>query len=410
LGDLQNEQSEQAVRNLLEIVAGDIPESATSRGVVGVSKNIIAAARDTVKAETQPFYDAAVDSAEAAGIKVDISPVLQQLNDLQANAKGSVRKTLDAAALLFKTTDGKGWDTSMSGLQGTKWSLDALINGKVGDESVDAVTRARLIEIKAALEKQMGDASPMYRKANEMYRDMSQRLVTPLQDGLVGTLANLEQQGMHKAARSAAKLVTDQNLSLQDLIRLKTDFGQAKGGKAAWRGVSKMWLQGALERAAKETQGGNVVNFPGKFRQAVYGTPAARARAKVVLGESFDTFDELMKAFDMAARVPVRGSNTQADQLITRSAGSRVAGAVRAVRSLGTSVLDSLDDRAAVQFADDIAMAMTDPTKLRQLKLVQKMPASMERALLMIGVVTNNAAEAGTGLGAPVDRPVEMAQ
>jgi len=395
LGQMQNEQSEQSVRQLLEAIAGDVPEGAVVKGISGSSSAAIKTARNIVQTETRPFYEAAVDGAEASGIKVDVSPVLQQLDDLISGSKGGVRKALTGAQELFKVSDGGAWDTSMKGLQGTKIALDALINGKGTEETVDRVTRARLIEVKAALESQMEAASPMYKKANQMYAQMSQRLVNPLQDGLVGALADLEDQGLRGAAQTAARIVTDPSVPLTEVARTREAILKTRGGKSAWNGVSRMWLSGALERAAKETQGGDVVNFAGKFRQAVYATPKQRVLAKQMLGENSAQFEDLMGAFEMLAKTPIRGSNTQADQLITRNAGSSVAQGARFLRNVGGNVLDRMDDRAALKFANDIAEAMTNPEKLSQLKILRKLPVGVDRALLMTGVVTNNVALPG---------------
>jgi len=275
-----------------------------------------------------------------------------------------------------------------------KQVMDDMADGAARDS---AKTRASSIsQAKSTLLNALDDASPAYREARIKFREASQQLVEPLENGVIGALAKIKG---HRVAKAAAGVVDDvfANPTTTALVRAQI---VNSSGEQAWKDILKLSMTKQFEKAAREAQSGEVVNFAGKFRQSVIGTPERKRAMQRALGtQGYAVFNDIMDAFGLIAK-DLRGrsgSDTAFNQAITmhqaeaaKSLGQKGLQAVtkaanpfewaKGVSEFGGK--DALEKRSVA-----IAEALTDPGKLARLRELRRIPKGPQRAILTLSVL-----------------------
>jgi hypothetical protein len=228
--------------------------------------------------------------------------------------------------------------------------------------------------------------SPAYKAARGKYAEVSKAIVEPLEQGSVGILAKIKGPAM---VRQVAK-VMDDVLANPDAVKGLRVALTNQQGPESWNKLVKLSLAKQFDKAAKETQGGDVVNLAGKFRQSVIGTPS-RAKA---MDEALDpsvrpVFDDVMESLQLIAREARSrgGSDTAFNQEITKlQKGGAFTSLGRFITAPAKTVREALDGKVLEKNSVALAEALTDPAKLKVLKELRKMRPSTERALAILGV------------------------
>jgi hypothetical protein len=196
-------------------------------------------------------------------------------------------------------------------------------------------------------------------------------------------LAQLKDQS---AVGAAAKIFGDTNVTDTQIARAKAAI-QAENPQA-WNDLVRTWLGNRLNEARTETQRSIELNTPGKFRQDIYGNEALRTKMKQILPTgSVDDFDNLMFAAQKLASTPVAGSNTMRDTEIGNMLKSRSMSVFKWLTTPRKKAIDTAERLAMDKGSQELAAALTDPTKVKHIRRILQMKPSTQQALLLSTVV-----------------------
>lgn len=363
-----------------------------------LAANGVNAARESIKlaklkrgAETRDLYRAAdskvLDDDVANRLKSDVF-IESQLKRVLGNKL--YRSEFDDLGIDQQVRDRtvKAWDLVLRNIRDAQET--AIRSGELN--------KSRILGQRAEkLEGELADAAPEYAAARKAWRDATKEYVEPLEKGAIGVLANIESPAL---ASRVAKVMDDVLANPMVTANMRTVITNQQG-QQAWLDLVKTSLSKSFDKAAKETQGGDVVNLAGKFRQAMIGTPQRQKAMDKALGgvPAAQTFSDVMDALQMIARESRNrgGSDTAFNQEITRlqkgGLGNSVARMV--TNPLGV-IRETLDQRVLERNSRAFAEALTDPTKLKRLKELRMLKPSTERSLAILSVV---------GLGEGAARP-----
>lgn len=277
---------------------------------------------------------------------------------------------------------------SLAELDYTKRALDDIIDGM---RSGAKPQRQRA----AALEKKRNefvaalDALPNqeWQAARRRYGELIQQNVMPLEEGPVGVLARVEYSNN---AIAAAKVLSDPAITPDQIAMTKAVL--SRQDPEAYNGLVRQWLAQQYNRSLKETQTGVVTNAAGKFRQAVYGTPDAKARAAALMPkEAAQAFDDVMLAAQKLSSTPMRGSDTASNQLITEElrnrASSKLTWLLSPVRTAREAAMNAAEKRAMDQGIESLTEALLDPAKRGQLRQIVKMKDSTKQLIQLSAIL-----------------------
>ncbi len=103
---------------------------------------------------------------------------------------------------------------------------------------------------------------------------------------------------------------------------------------------------------------------------------------------SVQTFDKLMDASQMLSRTPIAGSNTQVDTEFKEILKGRAIPVFKWLTTFRKQAIDTAERDAIEQGSKDMALALTDPTKVKHLKRVLRMRPSVQQAILLSTIIS----------------------
>jgi hypothetical protein len=264
-----------------------------------------------------------------------------------------------------------------------KGNLDDQIERAAAEPNKKRILSDARRSLNNALEKSSRD----YKSANAAYAKATTETIEPLEKSAVGVLARIRDPN---AARAAARVLGDASVSPQELAKARTVI--AGKDKEAWNGLVRQWLDTKLNKAFKETQTGEAINPAGRFRQAVYGTPADRQKMNIMLPDgAAKDFENLMVAAEKLASTPIAGSNTMRDNEIKDQLKGTGAVLFRWLSNPRQSVIGGAEQRALEQGTVAITEALLDPAKRSQLRRVVKMAPSSRQAIMITSILGGQA-------------------
>lgn len=438
-----NGQLDTAVERVLNIVAKGQPSEVAGMAGANAAQTAITAARAAVQKIVRPLYDKAyaavpvVDRTTRQGNEIldflklpyfgEAFSAGQRLRALEtgsaakpstvstqtlsrgtpeewSRATTTVRSTpTGAKTITSKMSEGTRKETndgvltsrdetvvrditqpSLEELDYTKRALDIQIEDMLAKGQRQ---RARALKIKrdefvAALDNL---PSSEWKAARAEYARLAKSTLEPLEQGLVGVLAQVRSP---KAAAAAAKIFNDPNITASQIRATRATFLQQEGGEEAWNGLARLWVARAWNKAQKMTQTGDAVNPAGKLRQALIGTPSQKANMEAALGPgSVQAFDDLMTALQALARTPTAGSNTYRDQTIGEMLKGQAAVLFKWITSPRKAVTDAAEQRLMERNVVAITEALLDPAKRNQLRIVVKMQDRTKQAILLTSIL-----------------------
>lgn len=400
--DLVRGQVDSAIQRILTTISKE-PDTAT-QGLRGI--NAASAAIETAKLQVSAKAGPLYRQAFAEGASVDPQPVVTMIEEMLSGAKGSQASTLRRALSYFYTGKGeeRALDTSLEGLHATKLALDEMLERR-GSSSLGRTTYREVVRIKNALVEAMGEASPTYKSAMDTFASETARLVDPLQQSVVGVLAQVDDLS---AATAAAKIFNAGNVTPQMVMNARTAIEAAEKAnprlEGAWNGLVRQWLSRNFVRAAAESPSSGVAaNLAGKFRAAVVGTDtqkralvaALEPRANAPPTNTLMMVDDVLSALRMVSRTPTSSSATEFNRLLTQelSPGGSI---IRGVTQPRKTLIEGIQQRVLERNAKAIAEALTDPSKVSQLRALQGISDAQQRATIAASVIgLISAGEAG---------------
>lgn len=368
-------QLDVATNRVLDMVAKARPAELAGKDAIGAAQAVITMLKGQRDAAVQPFYDAArkvvvgADVVETlstdplivrAAHRITVDPVYQRkLKDLPQNSVGfwqQVKRNLDA-----------GYERSIA--------------------AGDRTAASEYADAAASLNRSLAAASPEYALANEHYARATREMVTPTEDSLIGVLAKMHPKNAHTAAR----IFNDPSITPEQIAVLKG--GMMRSNPDAYRGLVRQWLGQKHSMSMRETQGADVINPAGKFRQAVIGTPAQKANARAILpADAADAFDDLMLAMEKLAATPlgasrVAGSPTASNQVITEKLKGMALNSVKWIVAPRQSLQNAAEQRAVDDGIDALTTALIDPAKRAELRRVVKIKDSTRQLMLLAPIL-----------------------
>lgn len=374
--EAQQGQFEQATNRVLDLVAKAEPSEAAGARGVNAAQLAIKVARDKVYADVDPLYKAAY----AAVPEVTDTEILKMLQ-----LPGFPRALKVAKKMLELKTGEKFADdapVSLQLLDQVKRSLDDQIGDmkSSGKREMAGALKERRDEFVAKL-----DALPnqQWQLARKRYGELIEAEVKPLEEGAVGVISKIERPEL---ATAAAKILSDPNVTADQIRQARSRI--AAQDADAWNGLVRQWLGQKFNTALKETQSGSVVNPAGKFRQAVFGTPADKEKAKAMLpGNAAQVFDDLMVAAEKLASTPVRGSDTASNQIITEQLKGKALAALSWIITPRQAARTAAEQRALDSGVESLTTALLNPQKRNQLRQVVKMAPSTRQAIIISSIL-----------------------
>lgn len=390
--DLVNGQVDRAIQRVLDTISKETDTAAQGMRGINAASAAIETAKAQVAAKAGPLYR----QAFAEGAEVDAKALVESIEQSIAGSKGSKATALRRALSYFYTKQGdeRVLDTSLEGLHATKLALDEMLE-KRGSSALSRITYREIVQIKNQLVEVLGEASPTYKKAMETFASESARLVDPLQQSVVGVLAQVDDLG---AATAAAKIFNSGNVTPQMVASARKAIESVEKSdptlEGAWAGLVRQWVGRQFVRAAAEGRTGVASNVAGKFRAALIGTETQKRALVAALepaagappSDTLMLVDDVLNALQMASRTPTASSATEFNRLLTRElepGGSIIRGIAQPRKSL----IEGIQGRVLERNAIAIAEALTDPTKVAQLRALQGISEPEKRALAAAGII-----------------------
>lgn len=371
-------QVDSAISRVLNSVARETDTAILGRNAINAADAAITAAKSEVASRVSPLYQ----QAFSQGAEVEVKPVVDLLQEKLLTAKGSRRTRLLEVLSLLKAPGKKELDTSVQGLHGSKLAIDEMFERR-GSEALGGTIRRDLVEVKQTLLDQLSAASPAYDMARRSFDEETARLVDPLRNGIVGVLANVSDQ---KAATAAAKMFADGNVNASAIRTARKAI--EKQNPEAWNGIVRQWLEHQFNAASRELQTGEAMNIAGKFRQRVIGTRAQKEAMIEAMGpDARALFDTTMEALQFVSRTPTSSSATEFNRLITEEMRGSVGSIARAAMQPRATGIRAIEDNFLQTQAKRIAEALTDPSKVNQLKMLSEVRPSRERAAIAASII-----------------------
>lgn len=393
--ELLSGQFDSATQRVLSLVAQPGSALAASQTGVNAAKEVIEGTIQSVRAQVRPLYNAAY-----ASLPQVTDPNLLKYLKLPYFAE-SLRagRRIQALEDAVEATPGFLNDpkVGLRDLDNLKRGLDQKIDAlqaKNGKGQEARALRARKNEFVAELDTLSND---LYQQARGAYQQGIRQQVEPLENGLVGTLSKLDPQ----QANVAARLLGGQGVAPEGVAMLKASL--ERYNPDAYAGLVRQYLDDAYSKAQGITQGGDVVNVPGKFLRQLAPTPAKRDLLKAILpAGALPQFEALLDAAEKLAVTPlgasrIAGSNTARDTNISEVLKGRGVAVTRALITPRQAIRDAAELKAQEDAVISLTQALLDPAKRGQLSAIVKMSDRSKQAILLGSLLSTQAA-AGTAL------------
>lgn len=384
--EIASGQFDAAANRVLDLVAQPTPAGSAGAAAINAAKETIDMARKGVSQQVKPLYDAAY-----ASVPQITDP--QLLNFLKLPYFEPAFKAGQRIAKLEGSALAPDQPPDLRSFDYLKQGLDDVIQrlSDKGSRKEAAALIARKNELVSALDNLSGQR---YQAARQAYAQGIKQQVSPLEDGFVGVLAKLDPLD----ASTASRIFKDPSLTPDSVALLKAKI--SKTNPDAYRGLVRQYLNSAYDQAQTLTQGGDVVNVPGKFLKQLAPTPQKRDLLRAILpSNSLDTFDDVLLAAEKLAVTPlgssrIAGSNTLRDQTISEVLKGRGVAFAKALTTPRQAIREAAEMRAQEQGVIDLTEALIDPAKRSKLRQIVKMKDETKKAI-MLGTLFS--AQAGEG-------------
>lgn len=269
--ETQNKQVFDATADLVNTIA---PAEVTATGASRfrtASQKALDSGKQRRSEAVKPLFNQAIKE----GAKVDLKPVRSIIDEalLDAPPGGDLAKTMRKISNLIRSPV-KGGVPSLRQLQKAKFQLDDMIE-KFGEGALGNTVKRDVVELKQALVKQMEEASPLFKEAQEKFIELSPA-VKELEDSILGQISKVEDVNL----KNIAQRIFDPKEGLTNptvIKNAKKIIDQVDPG--AWDDLMRVELNrrvGALEQLVEDLPGELVGNVPGQLRRAIFGNPSQR--------------------------------------------------------------------------------------------------------------------------------------
>lgn len=316
-------QVETAIGNVIDKTGSDISRMQTGERLVEAAKKARDIPIEVRKAQAGPMYSRAFENAG----DVNISPVIDFIDQELVTAKGNVRTGLLKAKKILQTPDlpkttpagavvdssgkplveaSRKFDTSLKGLHDAKIAIDDEIAKAMNARTGNVARNYK--EIQSRLLKQMDEASPDYAAARQVYSDYSTEVVKQNRKTLLSEIAGLEGDNMEKAI---SRLLDPQSSTVGKVLKVKSTL--QRQDPDAWKAAIKHRLNDIFE-SIKPTVSGKRQNLAGRFHQAIMDKRQNDILKAAMTTKQYQTLQDFSTVLKMVAATNLKESAT-----VTRS-------------------------------------------------------------------------------------------
>jgi hypothetical protein len=398
------QQLHDAQDQVLDGIANAKPAEIAEAGGVNAADAALRSARREISAKVRPLYNKAYEKnttitdpdllsylklpyfpeAYAAGQRIARLEEREAGTTMTYTTKSTREKHPSGA---FRVT--KNEITEMPVSQPDLRSLDYLKQGLDGE--IQKLKDAGAFKEAGALETQRNsfvDAldrlpSGEYQAARRLYKQLYDTRLAPLENGPVGVLAKLKDKD---AVGAAAKIFGDGEVTDSQILLAKRAI-QAENPQA-WDDLTRTWLSDVFQKARTESQTGAELNPGGKSRQILFGNNKLRKKMHAILPPgSVQAFDDLMFASQKLSSTPIGGSNTPVDTEFKEILKGRALPVFKWLTTFRRQAIDTAERDAVEKGSKEMALAMTDPTKIKHIKRALRMRPSVQQAVLLSTII-----------------------
>lgn len=343
--------------------------------------------------KAKPLYE----KAFASKTPVDVKPVVKYIDNQLITAKGGIKSTLEKARALLNRPGSDEIDDSVIGLHNAKMAIDDLISN-ARESGIGNVSKAKLLEVKSRLLKQIDAVSPDYKSARAFYADVSPG-IDKLKEGVVGVLAELKDVRLQKAGEI---LFDPSKIGPRSVRESRALFYGAKQ-QDKWNALLRSYLQDHFEKAGREyATSGGVQNQGAKFRAAMFGNPKQRDILRASMEpQQFQALSDLMDVLEATGRAARTGSDTawnqEAMREIRRQSGG-VTSNIVAPHQIPGRLRDWYEQVKLGKYSEKLADIITSPDGVKKLKALRQVSPRSARATVIsahaLGLLTAKGLEA----------------
>jgi hypothetical protein len=370
-------------------------------GVRGAAGDIVQATEDARSAAANPHYSAAFNS----GVQPDVSPVVQNINDLLNSGRfaenSASYRALTRARGALTTTDQDGNlvpITNYEGQQDAKFVIDNIIRnmsraGEASPAEIGSAERA-LVPIQRDLTNTLRNAHPEYEAGYQSYIANSPA-VQAIRQGGVGQIANMDGN-----ARGAVldSIFASRNVTPQQMAQTRAAF-LINGRISEFNDALRGWMENRLDAALTPLrQGGQPGNVAGSLYQSIRNDPQWNVISEALPGGASGPTAQNLNAFfrvlQAASRTLPEGSPTATDLATGQTAAERAGSTVRAIGNVlspgtyleaGEHLANMINRYRVPAMRRQLAQAMIDPDSLNELARLRMMSPSTQQAVELAG-------------------------
>lgn len=328
--------------------------------------------------QAKPLYD----KAFASKTPVDIKPVVSYIDSQLTTAKGGIKTTLEKARSLLMKPGTEELDDSVIGLHNAKMAIDDMISN-ARESGIGNVSKAKLMEVKHRLLKQIDAISPDYKSARALYADVSPG-IEKVKEGVVGILSDLKDQRLQKAGQI---LFDPKTIGPRSVREARGLFYGAKQ-QDKWNALLRSYLQEHFEKAGQEyATAGGVSTQGAKFRAAMFGNPKQRDILKAAMEpQQYQALSDLMDVLEATGRAAKVGSDTawnqEAMREIRRQSGG-VTSNIVAPHQIPGKLRDWYEQVKLGKYSENLAKIITSPDAVKKLKSLRQVSPRSARATVI---------------------------
>jgi hypothetical protein len=413
-------QFHEATDRVLDAIATAKPAEIAEAGGVNAADAAIRTAKRDVSNKVRPLYKAAYD-ANPAITDPEITKFMslpffpeayeegQRIAALEGwpapKPKTTTTRTQHPLTGEWETTTDKKQVYDLRGLDYLKQGIDDVISRLEPGGSPTKLSGALRQQKKDFVEALDKLPSGEYKAARKLYGILYAASVAPLKNGPVGVLAQLKDKN---AVGAAARVFGDSNVT-DTQISLAKKAIEAENPDA-WNDLTRTWLTGVFDKARTESQAGIEIAPGGKARKLVYGTPKLRKKMEQILpAGSHKDFDDLMFAAQKISSTPISGSNTMRDEEMKEVLKGNAIPVFKWITQFRKKTIDTAERIALEKGSEKLAIAMTDPTKIKHIRRVLRMKPSTQQAILLSTIIAARTAGDAARTALPEEDSINFA-
>ena len=386
---MQDEEAYRAVGNFFDDLSPSVDALVAGENITETAMGVIKRKIGERLGKSKPWYD----KAFAQNTEIDISPHIEQLNDLinESLLLGPRRKKLiQFRNMLYKkekvdwTSTGEKFqlvpETRIKQLDELKKSVDVILKPKLGDTPIDNTTKKNIREIKNNILFDLDKANPDYARARQIWANDSEAIKKLTNKTLLNKIADLEGENVVRSSRELFKTAGN---SPEIMSKIRSQIYPES--PSAWNAAVRVHLEDILGKTAQDA-GGNAAKSFNAFWRNTIGTPNQAKILKAAMGEKYktlETFADILRRVGLVVRKESTTATRQ--EMLKREGEGLVMGLVRSHVYPLVTKKKVLYDKARLLFTAEnrkkTARALLTPTAAKRLARIKTIGIDTEKGV-----------------------------